>query len=214
MGAFAEHAAEVDPFNASIPDYLPLMDWAKLRLVRALDASEAGDAAAALGDVQHLADLIASNDILIAEFSAAHIVWYEQQFEGVASSAGLPLPAGTLPFAVQADYRRFQDLSLASIAFAFPGVDPAVAKRGIDCSPTACAILGEQIGLRREYDSFADTAEDQDSFGLADRSGCDRTLFEMQETSPSAGIERLGGFGPELPLEKLFGPDVRARAEQ
>jgi len=215
VGPLADQAAEVDPFNMPIPDYQSLMDWAKLRLVQALATSQAGDAAAALGDVQHLADLIASNGILIATQAAAHIVWYEQQLEGAASSAGLPLPPGTPPFADQADYQRFQDLALTGVAFMFPGVDPAVAKRGLACSPTPCAILGEQIGLRREYDSFTDTAEDQGSFGLADRSSCDRTYLQLIETSPSAGIEALDGMmGSELLLEKLFGPEVRARAER
>jgi len=187
------------------------MDWAKLRLVQALAT---GDASAALGDVQHLADLIASNGILIAELSAAHIVFYEQQFEGAASSSGLTLLAATPPFADQADYQRFHDLALAGAAFMFPGVDPAVAKRAVGCSPTPCAILVEQITLRREYDSFTDTAEDQGCFGLADQSGCDRTLFETLEASPSAGVELLDGYmGSELPLEKLFGPEIRARAE-
>jgi hypothetical protein len=211
LGPFAEQAATVDPFLAPIPYYLPLMDWAKLRLVQALATGDAS----ALGDVQHLADLIASNGILIAEFSAAHIVLYEQQFENVASSTSLPLPPGTSPFANQGDYQSFHDLALAGASFMFPGVDPAVARRGLSCSPTPCVLLSEWIGMRRELDSFTDTAEDQNSFGLADQSGCDRTLFEALETAPSAGIEALDGYmeSDPLPLERLFGSEIRARAE-
>ena len=208
VGPLAEQAAEVDPFNMPIPDYQTLMDWAKLRLLQALAT---GDAGTALGDVQHLADLIASNGIFFATQAAAYIVWYQQQFDG---AAGLPLPPRKPPFADQADYERFQDVALTGVAFMFPGVDPAVAKRALACSPTPCAILGEQIGLRREYDSFTDTAEDEGSFELADQSSCDRTYLQLIETSPSAGIEALDGMmGSELLLEKLFGPEVRARAE-
>jgi hypothetical protein len=97
----------------------------------------------------------------------------------------------------------------------FPGVDPAVAKRGLGCSPAPCATLTEQITLRREYDSFSDTAEDESTFGLADQSGCDRSLFEALETSPSPGIEALeANLGPagQLPLEKAFGVDIRSHA--
>jgi len=212
VGPVAERAAEVDPFNLPIPDYQSLMDWAKLRLVQALGA---GDSAAAIGDVQHMADLIASNGIFIANEAAAHIVGYEQRFDGAAGAAGIPLPLGNPPFADQAESQRFQDVALTGVAFMFPGVDPAVAKRALACSPTPCAMLGEQIALRREYDSFTDTAEDDGSFELADQSSCDRTYLQLIETSPSAGIESLDGMmGSELLLEKLFGAEVRARAER
>ena len=65
----------------------------------------------------------------------------------------------------------------------FPGVDPEVAKRALGCSPAPCAILSEQIALRREYDSFTDTEEDEGSFVLANGSSCDRTLFDLLETA-------------------------------
>src|SRR5581483_8211128 len=95
VGPVAAQAAQVDPRDHSIPDYQVLLDWAKLRLLRALAG---GDPASALSEVQHLADLINSNGILIAEMGAARILQSETIFLAAAGNAGLQVPPSARPF--------------------------------------------------------------------------------------------------------------------
>src|SRR5712692_5285667 len=71
-----------------IPNYLSLLLWSKLRLAMAL---RRGDAAAASSDVRHLADLIRSQDILIAEMIALALYRIDAHARTFAAAAGTGL---------------------------------------------------------------------------------------------------------------------------
>jgi hypothetical protein len=155
LGPTAESAASVDPFSLPIPSYWLLVYYAKLRFVRALGD---GNVADAMNEVQHLADLIHSNGIAIADAVASRIVGVESQFIAVAAQHGYSGVDNYAPLD-PADAVAFHDIALAGFAFIYPGVDDAVAKRALSCMPSPCAALSERITLRREMESFTDTAE-------------------------------------------------------
>jgi hypothetical protein len=204
VGAVADQAATVDPFWAPIPNYQVFVQYAKLRYVRALAQ---GDVAEARNEVQHLADLLHSNGILIAEIHAAKIVSLAQQFETVAVQEGYPSAAPTRLDA--AGYGQLHDLMLAGTAFMMPGVDDAVRERAMDCVPDPCGAISEALSMHREMERLSETESDDLFWSLAEGRGCDSALLKLFKGSPSSNLDALAGYlsGP-LPLEKLFGPEM------
>jgi hypothetical protein len=215
-GAVADQAATIDPLMAPIPDYRPLIYYAKLRLVRALAY---GDLGIALAQVQHLADIVHSNGITIAEFEAARIVSLEQPFQTAAVAQGYPplnsggdaAPAAPLD---SAGYDQFHDLTMAGVAFALPGVDDAVFQRAMGCTPSPCAAITDAVALHRELDRLSDRGDDDPFWSFADGHACDAPLVDLLKASPSGGLENLASWlgGEPLPLEKLFGPGIAPNA--
>jgi hypothetical protein len=206
VGPVAEQAATVDPFWSPIPSYQTFVAYAKLRYVRALAQ---GDVAEAINEVQHLADLLHSNGILIAEIQAAKLVSLGSQFETAATQLGHSPGAPARLNA--AGYDRFRDLTLAGVAFVMPGVDDAVLKRAMDCVPDPCGAINEAVSIHREMERLSERENDDSFWTLAEGRTCDPALLNLMRGSPSSNLDALSKYlsdnGP-LPLEKLFGPEI------
>ena len=209
VGPTADQQGTVDPFNMTIPFYPMLVDYAKLRYVRALAQ---GDLAEAIREVQHLADIVHSNDIMIGDFAAVRIVELQGPFFAAAAARGYP-PQGPAPLDDQGE-TRYHDLLLAGTAFTMPGVDDAVMKKGLDCAPNPCIAINEAISEQREMATLSERGDSDPFWGEAESRACDVPLFNLVKAAPSGGFEALDGYlsGSPLPLEKLFGAEIAAKA--
>jgi hypothetical protein len=207
VGPVADQAATVDPFYSPIPSYQTFVHYAKLRYVRALAQ---GDVAEAMKEVQHLADLLHSNGILIAEIHAAKLVSLGQQLEMAATQQGYS-PMAPPPLD-SAGYDQFHDLTLAGIAFMMPGVDDATLKRAVECVPDPCVAINDAVAQHREMERLSEQEDDGAFRSLARSLTCDSSLMRLIEGSPSSNLDALAGYlsGEPLPLEKLFGPEIAA----
>ena len=207
VGPVVDQAATVDPFYSPIPNYQAFGQYAKLRYVRALAQ---GDLIEAVNEVQHLADLLHSNGITIAEIHAAKLVRLGQQVEVAAAQRGYPSVA---PRALDSSgYDAFHDLTLAGVAFMMPGVDDAVLKRATACVPDPCVAISEAIAQRREMERFSEQEDDESFWSFAGSLPCDSALLNLLKGSPSSNLDALAGnlSGDPLPLERLFGPEIAA----
>jgi hypothetical protein len=205
VGAVADTAGAIDPLWSPIPDYSVLTAYAKLRLVQALGQ---GDTAPALGQVRHLANIVASNGIIIAQIQAARLISLEQPF--LAATGADPSPGPNADVLDSEWLKRFRDLSLAGAEFAFPGVDDAVFKKAMTCVPSPCATISEAISMRIELRRISDQIDDPSFWSYAKQQSCDQELIALLSATPSGSIEELArelGEGPST-LEELFGvPD-------
>jgi hypothetical protein len=213
VGAVADQAGIVDPFWAPIPYYPTLVQYGKLRYVRALAQGDLGQATT---EVQHLADLMHTSGLLIGDFQAAKLLVLGQQLEAATLQRGYPaLPPPPLD---SASYDQFHDLSLAGTAFVMPGVDEAVMQRAMDCVPDPCAAINEAIGMHREMERLAES-DDSAFWVFAESHTCDLPFLRLIKGSPSGRLDALSGYlsdngAPSLPLEKLFGPEIAPNAAQ
>jgi hypothetical protein len=204
VGAVADTASTIDPLWSPIPDYGVLTAYAKLRLVQAL---QQGDTAAALAQVRHLANIVASNGILIAQIQAARLISLEQPFLAATARPEDPPPDSNAPVLDSAWLKRFRDLSLAGAEFALPGVDDAVFKKAMACVPDPCATISEAISMRVELRRISDQIDDPSFWSYAKQQSCDQNLVALLSATPSGSIEELAreiGEGPST-LEELFG---------
>ncbi len=201
-GAMAEQGPTVDPFNASLPYYPLLIQWAKLRYVRALGQ---GDLAEAIAEVQQLAYMIHTNGLTLADASAIVIVALQSQLAIAAAQQGYPsLPPAPLD---GEGSRQLRDLLIAGAAFTLPGVDESVFERAMQCVPDPCVALNEGLAQHRELDPLSERGDDDPFWSYAASHRCgDAPLLDLIKGSPSGSVGSLSGFlaGP-LPLERLFG---------
>jgi hypothetical protein len=191
-----------------IPNYLSLLLWSKLRLAMAL---RRGDAAAASSDVRHLADLIRSQDILIAEMIAIALYRIDAHARTFADAAGTGLagwPAGD-----PEQFDRHRRAAFASIYFTYPGVDPDVVRKAIDCAPTPCVALVEGAAANRAFGAYGGI----DNFALvrelAAAHGCEAPVFDRVSTSReiSAADALEASEGMEGQIEKFLDPQKPPR---
>ncbi len=206
IGAVADQAATVDPFWSPIPIYQTLVEYGKLRYVRALAQ---GDVTQALSEVQHLADLIHSSGLLIGDIHAAKLLALGQQLGAAAQQLGYAAPPP--PPLDAASYQQFRGLALAGTAFMMPGVDEAVMRRAMDCVPDRCVAINEAVSMRREMERLSES-EDDAFWDLAEKLTCDLPFLKLLRGSPPSNLDALSGYlsdngAPSLPLEKLFGSD-------
>jgi hypothetical protein len=207
VGPVVDQAATVDPFYSPIPSYQTFVEYAKLRYVRALAE---GDVTDAMSEVQHLADLLHSNGIFIAEIHAAKLVSLGQQLEMAAAQRGYP--SMVPPRLDSSGYDQFHDLMLAGIAFTMPGVDDTVLKRAMECVPEPCSAINDAVAQRREMERLSEQEDDGFFWSIAESLTCDSALLNLLKGSPSSNLDALAGYlsGEPLPLEKLFGPEIAA----
>jgi hypothetical protein len=149
--------------------------------------------------VRHLANIVASNGIIIAQIQAARLISLEQPFLAAPDPNAEVLDSEWL--------KRFRDLSLAGAEFALPGVDDAVFKQAMACVPNPCATISEAVSMRVELRHISDQIDDPSFWSYAKQQSCDRDLIALLSTTPSGSIEELArelGEGPST-LEELFG---------
>jgi hypothetical protein len=173
-----------DAPHASIPNYSSLLVWAKLRYALAV---RRGDLPTGMTEVRHLADLMRSQGVLIAEACAIFLYGLEAQVHA--------------PGAMDTDeLARRKDLAFAAIDFADPGVDPSVVRKAMECAKAPCTAIAEAVAMNRSLSSAAGT----DNLGvlndLAAARGCDAELLGRLNASreyPTA--QALGELAVDLP---------------
>jgi hypothetical protein len=108
-------------------------------------------------------------------------------------------------------YTRYRNLTVASAAFMWPGVDDVVSRRAADCAPDPCAAINEAVGLHRAMERLSDR-EDESFWAFASRRTCDSSLLNLLESSPPSSLEALSRdlSSDPLPLEKYLAPETAA----
>lgn len=171
-GRLRDLPAGTNIYGDPIPNYLSLMHWSKLRLALGF---RRGDVLAASAEVRHLADLIRSQQILIAEMIAVMLYRFDARARDVAAAAGLDVSAWPAGDTAQLD--RHRKMAFASMYFAYPGVSPQTLRKAVSCMPSSCSALLEAAGANRSFGAFATP----DNFALvselATEHGCEAAVL-------------------------------------
>jgi hypothetical protein len=188
---------EVDAVHGAIPNYIYLMDWVKLRYAQAL---RRGDAQAASVEVRHLADLIRSQGILLAELVAVVIYRFDVPVRAAAVSAAQDVGGWTAPDLDELQLHR--QVAFASLYFAYPGVDPETVRKAMGCAVSPCVAMAEAVAFNRSLGQAGGGENLALLNQLAAERGCDATLFaRMNGTHEMATAEALETVSDDLPLE-------------
>jgi hypothetical protein len=185
-------------FDHALPHYAFFMHWSKLRFAYAL---ELGGLAEASADVRHLAHLVHTQGVLITELIALMILKVEREAYDVAGGE----IAGVEPYRVE-ELDRLRKLTRYSGSFFYPGVDPAVLKKALDCAPSPCPLLFEGSWLDAHVGELAGENTGLDIIEVYGAAGCDTSLLghlPRQPASIEAARTLLDG-PPEL--ENLYPP--------
>ncbi len=185
--------------DAPVPNFVTLMSWSKLRLVKGWHEGRLPEAAQ---EVRHLADLIASTSTLIGEMIRSAMYVFERK---VWEAAGQPPPDTVLSADNQQTLRR---VAFASFYFLAPGVPRAVKEKALACSSTRCSGLMEAIG---QHAAWRDAAPDLmgDADWLMAQSPCDPALARRLANGPPATLVDLAGSAkPGGGLLELYPEDA------
>ncbi len=200
-GPLRYHSAD-NPMSFPLPNYSSLMIWAKLRYAAAV---RRGDLAKASAEVRHLAELIRSQGWTISEIVALGFYRWDAVAHQAAVASGADV-SGWVPADLE-QLERYKRLSLAAVAFVYPGVNAATARRALDCSPSPCATLIDGAAVNRSLAAFVPADHLQLLRELSREYGCDGALFERLASGRS--IEPSEAFRADSP--PLFKPDDLAR---
>ncbi|MBI5495876.1 MAG: hypothetical protein HY904_12700 [Deltaproteobacteria bacterium] len=195
---------EDSPF-LPLADYLQLQTWGKLRFAAAL---RTGDLLAASADVQHLAQLLHSQGILVADMVALALMNMDARMRDTAEQMGSSV-TGWEPRPVDAELRdRFKRMSAASLGFMLPGVPEDVMRRALACSPTRCVTLIEGTAQFSHFEHFWPEPVGRTSpDALVAAAGCDGGLLRRARSVPPADLEAALAFlreGPSAGVASLF----------
>ena len=125
---------------APVPDYQALMQWSRLRLLRAVVD---GNVDAAVSDTRQLARLCYSTENLLGAAVAAAILGLEERL------ATVELPANawrTLPLFTQQDARRLRGLFFVGPAFIWRDAPESAVQAWQSFVVGRCAALAEVLG--------------------------------------------------------------------
>jgi hypothetical protein len=188
---------EADALHGSIPNYSSLMAWSKLRYALAL---RRGDARAASAEVRHLADLIASQGLLISQMVAVAIYRLDVPARAAAQAAQQDVSAWAAP---DLDgLQKTRDLSFASMYFGYPGVDPATVRKAMSCSLSPCVALAEAAAINKSIGGIGGGDNLALLNQLADEKGCEAALFtRINGTHEMVTGEALDVISDDLPLD-------------
>lgn len=182
----SELAADTTFFEAPIPNFIVMQNWAKLRLVK---GRTEGDLQTASVEVRHLADLCGSTGTLVGEMIRVAILGIERGFIEEHHLAYAPAMSWT-------EAQRMRWASFAAVDFLLPGVDPAVKKKALNCIPNRCSAMNEALGMARATkDLISSGAEDLQ--WLLDQKPCDPAFVEAStrfKPMNPAGLISNGAF--------------------
>jgi len=166
-------ASFADFYRQSIPNYLSLQLWSKLRFAAAY---RRGDLAQASAEVRHLADLIRTQSILIAEMIAVAIYRLDARARELAVAKGLDT-AGW-PEADVSRIDRHRRIAFASLYFTYPGVKPETVREAVECMPSPCSALLEGAGANRTFDPYGGADNLDLVTDLAREHGCESATLD------------------------------------
>jgi hypothetical protein len=155
-------------YEAPLPNFVTLQNWAKLRLIKGKNENDLPQASL---EVRHLGDLIASNGTLLSEMIRAAFYGIER---GVWDAAGLVAPE---PVPSADDVQRIRQSSFSSIFFLYPGVAKEVREKALACTPARCSAITEAVGMAAAMRGLEPGAAD-DLDWLRSQPGCDQALAE------------------------------------
>jgi len=168
-------------YEAPIPNFVSLQQWSKLRLAKGLNENDLPRASL---EVQHLADLCGSTDILIGGMIRSAILGIERS---MYERLGQPLPEA-LPTADEAfAYRR---TTFASMYFLYPGVPRSVREKAIACSAARCSAITEALGISAGARQLVPEAQENLEW-LLSQHPCDGALADSIARSPPVGGDAL-----------------------
>lgn len=181
----------VAALESPLPNYLTLVSWAKLRLLK---GAHDHDLWAASDEVLHLAELCASNGSLLGELlrGAFHAL-----VRGSFVRAGSPVPAGVF---TEADRREVRDAALAGVHLLYPGVPNDVRETALACMPMRCAALNEAIGFASGLGAVRASVAD-DVRWLSQQQPCDAALATLLSHAPPLDPARVRESLLQGPLE-------------
>lgn len=192
-----------DFFTSPIPNYGVLQQWAKLRYAAGL---RRGDLPAASAEVRHLADLVRSQRILIAEMVAVALYRLDARAREIAAASGADL--STWPAVDPAQLDRQRRLGFASMYFTYPGVSPETLRKAVRCMSAPCSALVEGVGAHRAFGAYGMTDNLALLAQLAQEQGCESAVFERVRNSREVPAgEALEALSSEVDrqLPKLLG---------
>ena len=160
-------------FTEAIPNYWHLMFWVKLRYALAFRRA---DLPAAVREARHLAMLVHTQRILLAESVANAMGRFESRAREVATASGADVTWWDAPAADQLDRQR--RASFASIYFSYPGVSEATLRKAADCAPSACVMLIEGATANRTFGAYGATDNLELIGSLVERYGCEAAVLE------------------------------------
>jgi hypothetical protein len=194
-GPTAEPGADL---SLVAPDFNQLLNWAKLRYVKALAQQDLPRAAL---EVRHLAYLVHTTGGTIADNISLRMTG----LTGAMQAAGV---ARDLAWIDPVALTQSDDLSRAGAAFFWPGVDPAVMKRAQECAPSPCAAFVEGAFMRKSLGQLSPENSDDGFWPLgANLQSCDSAMLDLVKRSPPKSNEqalRLLQTLPKPPLERVF----------
>ncbi len=168
-------------FEAPLPNYVTLQNWAKLRLLKGIHE---GNLAQASVEVRHLAELCGSSGTLIGEMIRISFYGIERKtWEDVGQQP---------PEAVMSadDAWRTRHASFVGMYMLYPGVPRAVREKALKCIPTRCAALMEGIGAAASLSQLVPDAQKDVDWLLA-QSPCDVELAKRVSRSPPVSSEMI-----------------------
>lgn len=182
-----------DFLSEPIPNYVSLLQWSKLRYALAL---RRGDLLRASSEVLHLADLVRSQGLLIAEFTALALLRLDRHARDAAAAAGLDV--GTWVTTPQDRLDEHRRVTTASMYFAYPGVSRDTLRKAAGCMPSPCPALLEGVGIHRAVGPLAATDNGDLLRELAEQRGCDLSSFDRYVRAPELGGDEAHQFASEL----------------
>jgi hypothetical protein len=175
-------------FRDPIPNYVSLMLWSKLRFGLGL---RRGDLTSASAEVRHLADLVRSQGILLAEMIAVAIYKLDARARELVAAADVDV-AGWGDLEVD-QLERYRRTTYASIFFTFPGVSHDTVKKALDCMLSPCVALTEGAGANRSLGAYAATNNLPLLREIAGEYDCEEALIaraaDGQEMSAGEALE-------------------------
>lgn len=193
-------------FRDPLPNYVSLMLWSKLRFALGL---RRGDLASASAEVRHLADLIRSQGILLAEMVAVALYKMEARARELAAAAGADV-SGMGEFETN-QLERYRRTTFGSIFFTFPGVRPETVKKALDCMPSPCVALAEGAGANRSFGAYGATDNLPLLREIASAHACEEALIARAVDSQEiAAGDALEGVAEDLDAQSRGSSPRRA----
>ena len=166
-------------FNDPIPNYEHLLYWAKLRYALAFRRS---DLPAAVGEVRHLAMLVHTQGLLVAESVATAIARCEARAHEFAIASGADVWWWDAPAPEQIERQRHA--AFASLYFSYPGVGEATVREAAACTPAPCAMLIEGAAANRAFSAYGASDNWALIGSLVERYGCETAVLQRIRQSP------------------------------
>lgn len=191
-------------FETPIPNYMHLVGWVKLRLVRGMAAN---DGAGASAEVRQLAALISTSGLVIADAIAVHILKLDARARAVASTRGVSVEGWPELDPDQA--LRFRRVVLSAPYLFAPGVSEDVIKKARRCLAQPCSALAEGLGIQLALAPYAKQQNGEVVEGAVRGAKCSERLFETVRRAKPVDPETLiKDFGGANRLQEFYGPDA------